>query len=152
MQGEATAREYENWIEVLGFKHALRLESSIHAGGGGAAAKPDFDPLEITKYLDRTSPTLNHACASGKAIRTVKLDVVTIQGDRPHRLYQIVLDEVWVTAIGMVANPTSGEPRPIETVTLTFSKIRWVYWTPPDGSGGGQEIKEEWDVIAGKGA
>lgn len=141
LQGESTDDGYKDWIPALTFRHAVQLVGTIH--GGTTAPRSEFDALEFTKALDRTTPKLNRYCAEVKHLDKATL-VVTLP--RPtgsaFRLYEIQLEDVVITRVEIEGNPGSGESRPIETVQLRFGKIRWIYKSPENGG----IVEEEWDL------
>jgi len=148
--GESVAKGYEQWIDAYGFTHVVRHD--VTATSGTPVERPVFEPIEFTKRLDRATPKLDHACAAGTRIHKVTLAVVVGLQDRPHVLYQIVLEDVYVVRVEIEAKPATGESRPVEKVQLVFGKIRWEYTPPPEGPGGGAPIEEWWDVSENRGS
>lgn len=142
--GESVAQGYVGWIDASGFGQVVRHYQT--AVEGSATEPPVFEPLEITKHLDCATPKLNHACAAGSRIPEVILVVVVGSPLSPHRLYEIVLEDVRVVRVEINAKPDTGEARPVEKVQLVFGKIRWKYTPPPDGPGGSGPVEEGWDV------
>ena len=70
IEGEATKRGHERWIQVLGFSWGV---AAGQASARGAAARPTFQQLTIEKYFDRSSPHLAAASAEGKVIAEAEL-------------------------------------------------------------------------------
>lgn len=141
LQGESADAGYENWIPAFTFRHAVQVVGTIH--GGTTAPRPEFDALEFTKALDRTTPKLNRYCAEVKHLDKATLVVTLPRPTGPaFRLYEIQLEDVVITRVEIEGNPGSGESRPVETVQLRFAKIRWIYESPEHGG----KVEEEWDL------
>jgi len=81
---------------------------------GMATGKRQHKPLVIVKEVDKASPLLVQACASGKHFTTAEVDL----GGQRYTLYDVVIAAV---------QKSSGGDRPSETVTLNFTKIAYTY-------------------------
>jgi type VI secretion system Hcp family effector len=112
MPGEATEVNHRDWIDVAGFEIAGRLNE---VGG-----------FSIRKNLDRASPKLFLSCAQGTVHRDVTLDLrkVTYQGADTGYL-RLQLSDVIFT--GQETSGSDSADRPEETVTLSFSKVVYIY-------------------------
>jgi type VI secretion system secreted protein Hcp len=66
IEGESADKEFPRQIEVLSYEQKVK-QTIIRMGGGGmAAGRPEFPDARFRKALDRASPELLHACASGR--------------------------------------------------------------------------------------
>jgi type VI secretion system secreted protein Hcp len=98
---------------------------------GSPSGPPIFTDLSVTKFVDKTSPTLVVDSASARSILGV---ILFVQATAP-----TVVDSYKVTLLGVyVTSVNSGgviNGRPTETVTFKFNEIR-IQYTPinPDGS------------------
>jgi len=79
---------------------------------GMPTGKRVHKPLVIVKEVDKASPLLVQACASGKHFTTAEVD---LSGQR-YTLYDVVIAAV---------QKSSGGDRPTETLTLNFTKIEF---------------------------
>jgi type VI secretion system secreted protein Hcp len=91
-------------------------------GAGGGAAKPKFGDLHIVKTVDKASPTLFKACASGKHFASVTLVVRKAGGGTS---LTITMDDVLISSY-QTGGSSSGE-RPTESLSLNFTKIEFQY-------------------------
>ena len=78
--------------------------------------------LVIVKELDKASPKLNVACASGKHIPEARLEITSAGGSQ-RGLLVIKLRNVVIARI--VEQPAVGGDRPTEAVTFTCESIEW---------------------------
>lgn len=137
--------------ESVDFKHKDEIDVDSFTAGvsaAGATGKPTFEPLTITKKVDKSSPVLGQICAQGTHIAKA---VLTLRkaGKDALEYYIVTLTDVVVASISQ--NGTAGPiavPTPTETVTFTFGTIHWKY-TPqlPDGMGD-SPVEGGWDLAA----
>jgi len=78
---------------------------------GMASGKRMHKPFTITKEIDKASPMLAQACASGEHLAEV--DVQLSSGGK------YTLTDVMVSSV----QKSSGGDRPMETISFTYQKI-----------------------------
>jgi type VI secretion system secreted protein Hcp len=102
-------------------------------GGGGGAGKATFQDLVIVHRIDKASPVLFQACATGKHLKDATI-THRKAGKGQHEYLIVKLDDVLITAVSHSGN--SGQPDTgSETVSLTFGKVDLEYRPQrPDGS------------------
>ncbi|MDE3109811.1 MAG: type VI secretion system tube protein Hcp [Acidobacteriota bacterium] len=81
---------------------------------GQASGKRMHKPLVITKEMDSASPKLYQACATGKHFPSALVET----GGKQYKLFDVVIASV---------QKSSGGERPMETITLNFTKIEVVH-------------------------
>ena len=129
IQGESLDSKHKGEIEVLSFSWGLTNPGG-GASGGGAAGKASFKDFSIVHSIDKASPSLMGACATG-----ARLKEATITQRKPGSGQQdfliVTMSDVIVTG---VADGGGGNP-PSETVNLAFAKIDVEYMpVKADGS------------------
>ncbi|MDQ6800668.1 MAG: type VI secretion system tube protein Hcp [Acidobacteriota bacterium] len=72
--GESTKPGRSGWIDVVGFSFGVPQTGPHGSGGGGGAGKVAVHDISITKKVDKASPMLMTAAATGKHFPTVTLD------------------------------------------------------------------------------
>src|SRR5687768_1679463 len=85
--GESKVAAHPNTIELESFAIGMTLPP---------AAKPAFQDISFSKVIDKSSPLLYLACASGKPIKTATLFVRRAGGDGPVDFYTIKLTDILV--------------------------------------------------------
>lgn len=132
IKGESLDDKHKDEIEVLSFSWGVTNAQVISAGGGGAGAgKATFQDLTFVHTLDKASPSLLKACASGTHIKDA---IITHRkAGKGQQEYLIVkLNDVFIT--GVTHGGSSGQPIS-ENVTLAFAKVDLQYKPQkPDGS------------------
>src|SRR4029078_802131 len=113
-------------------------------GGGGGAGKVSVHDISITKFVDKSSPTLMLNCANGKHIKEGLL-TVRKAGEKPLEYLKIKLVDILISSVQHAGH---GSDLLTENVTLNFAKFHVDYQEQkPDGSGApGGEMG--WDVKA----
>ena len=115
-------------------------------GGGGGAGKVSFQDLHfVTKTVDKSSPKLFLAGASGEHIKDATLFVRKAGSNSDY--LQIKLTDVLVSSY---QTGGSGGDNPTESFSLNFAKVQYSY-TGTDADGKLlPAIDVGWDLLANK--
>lgn len=145
IDGESKVKGHEGEIEVMSWSWGVSNSGSAATGGGAGAGKASFSDISITKVLDKASPQLFTAVATGKHIPTVTFKAVADSGkDGKQEYYVVKLTDVLISSFQQAG--ASGGDRPTESVSLNYAKIEIEYKTQnPDGSFG-ESVKASWDL------
>ena len=94
-----------------------------HFRWGGGAGKATFQDLSIVHHIDKSSPLLLKACATGTHIKDA---IITHRkaGKGQHEYLTVKLNDVIIT--GVTHGGGSGQPYS-ESVTLAFAKVDLEY-------------------------
>jgi type VI secretion system secreted protein Hcp len=145
--GDSVDAKHPNTIDVSSFSFGLQMISSASIGGGSGSGKVNFNNLVVSKYVDKTSPTLSLNCASG--IHLSKATLYLRPANATNDTYKLLLQDVLVTSISTSA-VAAGE-RPMESVSFSFTKIQWFYQAlDANGAPSGGSVVSGWDVTANK--
>jgi type VI secretion system secreted protein Hcp len=121
IKGESTDAKHKDEIEVLSFSWGV-TNAAPAAGGGG---KPNFQDLSIVHHIDKATPQLLLACATGKHLPDAT--ITHRKAGKGQQEYLIVkLNDVIITGVthsGSATQPDTGS----EMVTLAFAKIDFQY-------------------------
>lgn len=146
VEGESTDASHKGQIEIDSFSWGVSNSGSMAAGGGGGAGKASFSDLHFTKTVDKSSPKLMEAVATGEHLRSVDL-VVRKAGGEQLEYYKVTLQDVVIS--GYSTTGSSGEA-PSESISLNFSKIIFEY-TPQNADGtAGAPLKTGYDLALAK--
>jgi len=75
IKGESTSVQHNDEIDVESWAWGLKGGSAAPGGGGGGAGRATFPDLSFAHRVDRASPELWKACATGRRIRDAVLSV-----------------------------------------------------------------------------
>jgi len=120
IKGESLDSKHKDEIEVLSWSWGVtNAAPPAGTGAGAGAGKAKFQDLSFTHKIDKASPVLMQACATG-----VHLKEATIThrkaGKGQQEFLIIKMNDVIVTAM---ADADSSDGNSSETVSLAFAKV-----------------------------
>jgi type VI secretion system secreted protein Hcp len=116
-----------------------------HAGAATSAGRPTIQDFHIVKQIDKASPLLMLAAASGQHFRSA---VLTAQrpGEEPVEYLTITLGDLMVSSYQIEA--PADQSLPADEVSSSFGRIEMAYRPQrPDGTLDAP-VKAGWDVTA----
>ena len=135
IDGESQDDSHKNEIEITSFSFGVTQQGTMGTGGGGGAGKASFQDLHITKVLDKASPNILVACATGKHIANAKLTLRKAGGDDKVEYLVVTMADCIVTSY---QDSGSAGAVPLESVSFNFNEIKFEYKPQnADGSAGG---------------
>ncbi len=121
IKGESLDSKHKDEIEVLSFSWGLTSAGQV--SGGGGAGKATFRDLLIVHTIDKASPALMRACATGKHLP--EATITQRKAGKEQQEYLIVkMSDVLVTSVADESG--TGQPG-TESVALTFAKVALEY-------------------------
>ena len=132
IKGESADDKHKDEIEVLSFSWGVANTATIGAGGGGAGAgRATFHDLSFTHTIDKASPRLLQACATGSHLPEATI-THRKAGKGQQEFLVIKMNDIIITGVSL---GDSGGGGTSENVTLAFAKIDLEYRPQrPDGS------------------
>jgi type VI secretion system secreted protein Hcp len=148
VKGESLDSVHKDEIDVLSWNWGLSQSGTMHLGTGGGGGKVAVHDLSVTKYTDRSTPSIITACTTGTHYPTGTLTVRKAGGTKPLEYYKIELEKVLVTNYS--TGGSDGEDRFTEAVTLNFEKFHVTYQQqdPTSGSALGGVVESKWNIPA----
>jgi type VI secretion system secreted protein Hcp len=132
IKGESLDARHKDEIEVLSWSWGVSHAGTPATGGGGGAGKASFHAFTFTHHVDRASPALMRACATGQHIKDATI-TVRKAGKVPQEYLVIKMTDVLVTSVSMSVGADAGGT--VEAVALAFAKVDLEYKPQkPDGS------------------
>ena len=130
-----TSMEREDTIECLSFADGVR--TAREASTGMATGERSYEPIYITKRIDKSSPLLAKALCNNEVIEGLfKFFRPNPIGDgTTEQYYTIEIKEGRVSSVERtspdVIDPASANAPATERVAFVFGYVRWTY--EPDG-------------------
>jgi len=143
IKGEAQDDKYKDEIDVLAWSWGASQSGTTHGGTGSGSGKVAVQDLSITKYIDKSSPTLFQHCANGKHISKGKL-IIRKAGEKPLEYLTIDLEDIIVTHVSL--GGSGSEDRLTENVTLNFGTYHIKYATQLASGAKGAEVEHKWHI------
>jgi type VI secretion system secreted protein Hcp len=147
IEGESKDDKHKKEIDLQSFSWGVNNSGSMAVGGGGGTGKSSFQDFHFTKLVEKSSPNLMQACATGKHIPKAVL-TVRKAGEKQQEYYKITLSDVLISSWQNGGH--GGDGTVPESFSLNFSKIEFEY-KPQDSKGGLEgSLFGKWDVKANK--
>jgi len=119
--GESTNSAHPNWIVVLRITNDLRQATS--PGQSGTRVKSS---LVILKELDKASPLLYQACATGLRYSLLTLELSDPLAPNPV-FYGIIIGNAVIKSVIQDSTTLGPSGRPVEQVLLEYDRVIWTY-------------------------
>ena len=135
IKGESTDAKHKDEIDIESWSWG---ETQAGQGAGAGAGKVAMQDFHFVMKVNKATPTLMKACATGQHITTATLTGRKAGKDQQEYL-TVKLTDVLVSSY-QTAGIGGGDDLPVDQVSLNFSKIEVEYRPQkPDGSLGTSE-------------
>jgi type VI secretion system secreted protein Hcp len=143
VDGESTDDKHKGEIQIESWSWGASNSGSMSMGGGGGAGKATFQDFHFSHKVDKSSPLLFQAMATGEHLKQVVLTVRKSGGEQTEYLTYTFTDAL---ISSWSASGSSSVTLPIEEVSFNFSKIEMEY--KPMAAAGTVEasVKASWDL------
>jgi type VI secretion system secreted protein Hcp len=131
IKGESLDSKHKDEIEVLSWSWGVTNAGTIRGGSGGGQGKATFNDFNFTHHVDKATPVLLKACATGQHLKEATI-TVRKAGKGQQEFLILKMTDVLITSV----NPSgaSDSPATEEHVALNFAKIDLEY--KPQKAGG----------------
>jgi type VI secretion system secreted protein Hcp len=124
VEGESTDSKHKNEIDVESWSWGATQSGTSAAGGGGGAGKVSMQDFHFVMRLNKASPKLMLACATGDHLKSATLVCRKAGGDQQEYM-KIVMSDLIVSSYQ--TGGSTGDVVPIDQISLNFSKIEYEY-------------------------
>ena len=148
IDGDVTAEGHEKWVELGSMQWGIGRGITSPQTGGNAereASAPSVSELVITKVADTASPKLMQEALWGEG-KKVKIDLVKTDKDKLEAYQQYELEGTVISGYSV----SSGGDRPLETISLNFTKIIFTHVPMKDKNEAGSPEKVGYDLAKAK--
>lgn len=128
IKGESQKDGHKDEIDVISFQFGAAQTGAYHKGGaGGGAGKAEISDISVVKEVDKTSPLLFKACATGQYLTDVTIYSQKAAGPSspPLTYYEIKLTDAIVSS--HINNGSSHGDAIMETVVFNTAKVDFKY-------------------------
>ena len=131
IKGESLDDKHKDEIELLSWSWGVTNAKAPLTGSGGGKGKATFHDLSFTHKIDKASPLLLKACATGQHLKEATI-TRRKAGKGQQEFLVIKMNDVLVTSVADSDDSGGGL---MESVTLAFAKVDLEYRPQkPDGS------------------
>lgn len=147
IDGESADHKHKNEIDIVSWSWGATNSGSHATGGGGGAGKVAMQDFHFSMQVNKATPKLMLACATGQHIPKGVLTCRKAGTDQQEYM-TVTFSDLLVSAYQ--TGGAKGEVIPTDQISLNFSKVEFEY-KPQDAKGGlGSPVKAGWDVKANK--
>ena len=148
IKGESLDAKHKDEIEVLSYSWGVSNNLPPGSGGGGGAGKATFHDISFVHHIDKASPLLMKACATGTHLKEA---VITSRkaGKEQHEFMIVKLNDVIIT--GVTHNSSAGQPDTgSEMVSMSFAKVDFQYRLQKADGSLGSSVAFKFNVATNK--
>jgi len=147
IEGESQDSKHKAEVEIQSFSFGATQTGSFAAGGGGGAGKVHMQDFHFTVPVNKASPKLMLACASGQHIKKAVL-TVRKAGKEQQEYLKYTFSDLLVSSYQTGGG--GGDVLPVDQISLNFAKIETEYKEQKaDGTLAGS-VKAGWDLKQNK--
>jgi type VI secretion system secreted protein Hcp len=148
IDGESADHKHKASIDLESWSWGESQTGTHSGGGGGGAGKVQMQDFHFVMKINKASPKLMLACASGEHIKKATL-TCRKAGKEQQEFVKYTMSELLVSSY-QTGGSGHGDIVPLDQISLNFAKIEIEYKEQkPDGTLGGA-TKAGWDVKANK--
>lgn len=122
VDGDATHEDHKKWLTAESAGTNISREIAINRKAQREISEPNIGEFRITKQMDASSVFLRALAVQDTLGKRVDIHFVST-GSPGATYYEITLWDAVISSVSM----TSGGDRPMEVVTLNFTRIEWKY-------------------------
>jgi type VI secretion system secreted protein Hcp len=140
VKGESNLTDFKEKMELLSFSHgvAMQITGDI-SSSERTSGRPIHQDLTVTKYLDSASPVLNQSCCEGRAFPQVEVIIGRDDRGSVAEVMRYTLKNVLISSVSIGGG---GGDRPVETLTLNYTEIKWKYTSQKPGD----SVEGRWNL------
>ena len=124
IKGESLDDKHKDEVEVLSWSWGVSQSGSMAHGGGGGEGKASFNDFNFTHHIDKASPVLLKACATGEHIKEATI-TVRKAGKGQQEFLILKMTDVLITSVNPSGSGDSAATA--EAVAMQSSKVDLEY-------------------------
>ncbi len=145
VEGESSDSQHGGEIEILAWSWGLSQSGSTHSGSGGGSGKVTVQDLSVTKYVDKSTPTLMKICCNGTHLKECTLTIRKAGGGGgPVEYVKLLLKECIVSSI--TTGASGGGDRLTENLSINFAEFHYEYTPQEADNNAGASIPIAWNI------
>jgi type VI secretion system secreted protein Hcp len=131
IKGESLDAKHKDEVEVLSWSWGVSQTGNLAQGSGGGSGKASFSDVHFTHHIDKASPLLMKACATGMHIKDATITARKAgKGQQEYLIFK--MNDILITSVQPALN---GSESSVESVSLQAAKVDLEYKPQkPDGS------------------
>ena len=148
IEGESKDDAHKNQIELESFSFEETQAGTFAFGSGGGAGKVSMGDFHFTQKINKASPKLALACATGQHIKKAVL-TARKAGGKQQDFYTVTFTDLLVSSY-QISGSGHGVTVPVDQVSLNFAKIEWKYQLQDEKGNVGNPVMAGYDLKQNK--
>jgi type VI secretion system secreted protein Hcp len=148
IKGDSDVDGHKEEIELLSFSHGVAQQVTGDVSNTQrTSGRPMHQDMVVTKYVDKSSPTINQNCCEAKNLGEV---VLTITRNDEGNVLEFLVYKMKDVIISSVSTGGGGGGKPTETLSLNYSAISWTVTVQKKEGGKEGEVVGKWNLATNK--
>jgi len=148
IDGESGDAKHKNEIDLESWSWGETQSGSHAFGGGGGAGKVSMQDFHFVMRVNKASPKLFLACASGEHLKKATLTCRKAGKDQQEFLKHTFTD--CLVSSYQTGGSAHGEIIPTDQISVNFAKIEVEYKAQDEKGQVGGPVKANWDLKQNK--
>src|SRR5206468_10164240 len=148
IEGESGDHKHAKEIQLESWSWGETQSGSHSAGGGGGAGKVSMQDFHFVMKINKASPKLLLACASGSHIKKAEL-ICRKAGTTQQEFLHVIMDDLLVSSY-QTGGSGHGGVVPTDQISLNYSKIEFEYKEQKADGSLGAPTKAGWNLKENK--
>ena len=148
IDGESQDHKHKNEIDIESWSWGESQSGAHGAGGGGGAGKVHMQDFHFVMKINKASPKLLLACASGEHIK--KAVLVCRKAGKEQQEYLTVKFHDLLISSYQTGGSAHGDALPTDQISLNFAKIEFEYKEQKQDGSLGPAAKAGWNLKENK--
>jgi len=151
IKGDSLIEGYTDKIEIMSYSHNVAMQVTNDVSNSErTSGKPHIGEFTLTKFVDSSTPTLNTYCCAGKPIPEAKVIVARNAAEDSGQVMPFIIYTLSNVIISNVSVSGGAGGKPVETISLNFTKIKWELTAQKDDGTKEGTAATTWDLAANK--
>lgn len=147
IDGETQQKGHAGSIELASWSFGETNSGSWAASGGGGSGKVNMQDFHFVMHVNKASPKLFLACATGEHIRSAKL-TCRKAGKTQQEFLKVTFTDLLVSSY-QTGGSGSSDVIPTDQISLNFAKIEFDYAEQKADGSLGASVKTGYDLKLG---
>lgn len=151
IKGDSLLEGFADKIEVMSYSHNVAMQVTNDVSNSErTSGKPHIGEFTVTKFIDSSTPSLNEYCCAGKPIPEAIITIGRNAAEGSGQLMPFIVYTLTNVVLSNVSVSGGTGGKPVETVSLNFTKIKWELTAQKDDGTKEGTAASTWDMAANK--
>lgn len=151
IEGESTITGFEKKIDILAWSWGMSQSGTRQMGTGGGSGKANISDINLTKYMDKSTPPMINNLCQGVHFEKAVLTVRKVSGGKPLDYLVLEMFEVMISTYQFGA-AVGGDDRITESLSLNFARFTMTYLLQGVGGAQSAKVPVSYDIAKGPSA